>query len=348
MTSVTVDQMREVDRLMVDEMGISLLQMMENAGRSLAEQARRMLGGDIAGRRINMLAGPGGNGGGGMAAARRLSIWGAEVAVVLGQPRDQIRDVPAQQLATLDRMELEIRDPKETGAEEAGTAELVIDALIGYSLRGAPNEPIASLIRQTNAAGTPVLALDIPSGLNADTGEPSDPTIRAAATLTLALPKVGLLGPAARAWTGDLYLADISVPPAVYRRLGLAVGPIFRRQDIVPLGEGAIDALPEDGVARISAVLREAAELHHRVYRIVDGKDPNWASWYADWLIHLSELPSLLGTTPVGRELVSMLVKFDKEYAAQKPEEPWDRYYAEQLVRQFSKLPGASRAQAGQ
>ncbi len=346
MTSVTVDQMREVDRLTVDEMGITLLQMMENAGRSLAEQARRMLGGDASGRRIKVVAGPGGNGGGGLAAARRLSIWGAEVVVVLGQTRDQIHDLPAQQLAILDRMEVDIHGPEKIGADDARSADLVIDALIGYSLRGAPQEPIAALIRQTNASGIPVLALDVPSGLNADTGEPSDPTIRAAATLTLALPKVGLLRPAARAWTGDLYLADISVPPAVYRRLGLDVGPIFRRQDVV-LVEGATDARPEDGIARISGVLREAAELHHRVYRIVDGKDANWASWYADWLIHLSELPKVLGTTPVRAELVSLLVRFDKEYAKRKADVPWDQFYAEQLRRHFS--PASTRGSpAGQ
>jgi NAD(P)H-hydrate epimerase len=346
MTSLTVDQMREVDRLMVDEMGISLLQMMENAGRSLAEQGRRMLGGDVTGRRIKVLAGPGGNGGGGLAAARRLSIWGAEVVVVLGQTRNQIHGVPAQQLATLDRMAVETHGPEKIGGEDAGSAELVIDALIGYSLRGAPRDPIASLIRRTNASGTPVLALDVPSGLNADTGEPSDPTIRAAATLTLALPKGGLLGPAARAWTGDLYIADISVPPAVYRRLGVAVGPIFGRQDIVPLVEAETEGMPEDGVARISAVLREAAELHHRVYRIVDGKDANWASWYADWLIHLSELPNLLGTTPLRAELVSLLVGLDNEYAKGKPDVAWDQFYAEQLARQFS--PSSARgSQAG-
>ena len=346
MTSVTVDQMREVDRLTVAGMGIGLLQMMENAGRSLAEQARRMLGGDASGRQIKVLAGPGGNGGGGLVAARRLSIWGAQVVVVLGQTRDQIHDTPAQQLAILDRMEVDARGPEHISADDVGSAELVIDALIGYSLRGAPQESIAALIRQTNAAGTPVLALDVPSGLNADTGEPSDPTIRAAATLTLALPKVGLLTPAARAWTGDLYLADISVPPAVYRRLGLAVEPIFRRQDIVPLVEGAIDAQPEDGVARISAVLREAAELHHRVYRLVDGKDPNWASWYADWLIRLSELPKVLGTTPVRAELVSLLDRLDKEYAKWKADVPWDQFYAEQLRRHFS--PSTRGSPAGQ
>ena len=235
MTSVTVEQMREVDRLMVEEMGISLLQMMENAGRALAEQARRMLGGEVGGRRIEVLAGPGGNGGGGLAAARRLSIWGAGVFVVLGQTRDEIHGVPAQQLAALDRMQVEIHGPEKISADDGPGADLIIDALIGYSLRGAPQEPMASLIRQANASGTRVLALDIPSGLDADTGQPSDPTIRAAATVTLALPKVGLLSPAAREWTGDLYLADISVPATVYRRLGLAVGPIFGRGDLVPL-----------------------------------------------------------------------------------------------------------------
>jgi NAD(P)H-hydrate epimerase len=235
MTSVTVDQMREVDRLMVEETGISLLQMMENAGRGLAEQARRMLGGDVGGRRIAVLVGPGGNGGGGLAAARRLSIWGAEVRVVLGRTRDAIQGVPAQQLAALDWMQVEIHGPEKLTADGGPAADLIIDALIGYSLRGAPQEPMATLIRQANALGTPVLALDIPSGLDADTGQPSDPTVRAAVTLTLALPKVGLLSAAAREWTGDLYLADISVPATVYRRLGLAVGPIFRRGDLVPL-----------------------------------------------------------------------------------------------------------------
>jgi len=256
MTSVTVDQMREVDRLMVEEMGISLLQMMENAGRALAEQARRTLGGDVGGRRIEILAGPGGNGGGGLAAARRLSIWGAEVFVVLGQTRDAIHGAPAQQLAALDRMQVAIDGPQTIGAHEGPAADLIIDALIGYSLRGAPQEPMATLIRQTNASGTPVLALDIPSGLNADTGQPSDPTIRAAATLTLALPKVGLLRPPARDWTGDIYLADISVPATVYRRLGLAVGPIFRRGDLVPLviaGKAVAEAASTAGSASVAS-----------------------------------------------------------------------------------------------
>lgn len=233
--TVTVDQMREVDRLMVEEMGITLLQMMENAGRALAGQARQMLGGDVQGRRVVVLAGRGGNGGGGLAAARRLSIWGADVSVILGQTPEELQGVPARQLAIVRRISVPLRGPEPASAVEAAlqAADLVLDALIGYSLRGAPREPVASLIRAANASGTRLLALDLPSGLNGDSGEASEPTIRAAATLTLALPKAGLLRPAAREWVGELYVADISVPEAVYRRLGLGVGLIFARTDVV-------------------------------------------------------------------------------------------------------------------
>jgi hypothetical protein len=91
-----------------------------------------------------------------------------------------------------------------------------------------------------------------------------------------------------------------------------------------------------DEVARVSELLHEAGETHHTVYRIVDGADDDWASWYADWLISLSELPQALGSKPVRSELVYMLVALDKEYTASSPDEPWERYYAERLVEHFS------------
>jgi NAD(P)H-hydrate epimerase len=241
--TVSVDQMREVDRLMVEEFQIGLLQMMENAGRSLAEQARRLLGGDARGAQVVVLAGRGGNGGGGLTAGRRLSIWGADVAVILGAPRQEYQGVPLHQLGILDHMGILVQDAQPGDSVEATlrSADIVLDGLIGYSLRGAPREPISSLIRMANASGTPLLALDIPSGMNGDSGEAYDPTIRAVATLTLALPKVGLTRPAAREWIGELYVADISVPDAVYRRIGLDVGPVFSRTDLlsVPLDEDA-------------------------------------------------------------------------------------------------------------
>jgi hypothetical protein len=85
----------------------------------------------------------------------------------------------------------------------------------------------------------------------------------------------------------------------------------------------------------IAELLHEAAETHHRVYRLTDGADDDWASWYADWLIRLSELPSLLGATPVRSELVYMLVRLDKEYTDEKPDERWEDFYAARLTEHF-------------
>jgi hypothetical protein len=91
---------------------------------------------------------------------------------------------------------------------------------------------------------------------------------------------------------------------------------------------------------RIAALLHEAGETHHRVYRIVDGDDPDWASWYAEWLITLSELPEILGDRPVRSELVWLLVSLDKEYTKAGPDQPWPQWYAERVLAHF----GASRS----
>ena len=80
----------------------------------------------------------------------------------------------------------------------------------------------------------------------------------------------------------------------------------------------------DDREKAVRDLLHEAAELHHKVWRIVDGDDPDWASWYADWLINLSELPTLLGKKPVRSELVYQLVMLGKEYSEKSPEEPWE------------------------
>jgi len=88
-------------------------------------------------------------------------------------------------------------------------------------------------------------------------------------------------------------------------------------------------------VERISVLLHEAGETHHRVFRIVDGADDDWASWYSQWLIALSELPDLLGAKPVRSELTFLLVSLDKQYTAEQPAEPWESYYARQILRHF-------------
>src|SRR4051794_22699335 len=97
----------------------------------------------------------------------------------------------------------------------------------------------------------------------------------------------------------------------------------------------ADSARMDDPATKVADLLHEAGETHHTVYRITDGDDPDWASWYADWLIRLSELPQILGTTPVRSELVWMLVQLDKDYPSAAADTPWPRWYAERLVEHF-------------
>jgi len=91
-------------------------------------------------------------------------------------------------------------------------------------------------------------------------------------------------------------------------------------------------------IDKVSSLLHEAAETHHIVYRIVDGDDPDWASWYADWLVELSELPDLLEVKPVRSELVYMLVRLDKKYTIEGPDEKWEDYYARGLLEHFRRV----------
>lgn len=234
--SLTTNQMREVDRLMFETYGIALLQMMEHAGRHLAHLARhRFLDGDPQGRTVSVLAGTGGNGGGGLVAARRLHAWGATVHVILTKPPATYDGVPAHQLASLQAMDVPIHTLQDTA--RLAEADVLIDALIGYSLSGAARGPAADLICAANAQAAPVLSLDVPSGLDATTGTVHDPTVGAAATLTLALPKIGLHARAARSVAGERYLADIGVPPQLYAApsLKLDVPPRFAPADLLHL-----------------------------------------------------------------------------------------------------------------
>ena len=233
---LTTVQMIEVDRAMIEDFRIELIQMMENAGRNLAHLARtRFLGGDPRAKRVIALAGGGGNGGGALVAARRLHNWGAEVTVGLAQSASAMTSVPAHQLDILERMGVPIVAPRSVAS--LAPADVVLDGLIGYSLKGAPQDAAADLIRWANSQSAPVLALDVPSGIDATTGTVFDPAIRATATMTLALPKEGLDGPAMESHVGELYLADISVPPRLYARppLNIHIDPLFACEEVIRL-----------------------------------------------------------------------------------------------------------------
>ena len=220
--------MIEVDRLMIESYGILLIQMMENAGRGLAEMAKRMMDGVMTGRRVIVLCGTGNNGGGGMVAARHLSNRGANVRIRLVGSQERLKEVSEHQWKILDKM----------GVQEAQTSDLegtdlVVDALIGYGLAGKIRGKTAEWVGIVNQSGRPVLSLDAPTGLDATLGAPGEVCIQADTTLTLALPKTSLMGEKVRPYVGDLYLADIGVPPGLYERLGLSVGSLFEKDTII-------------------------------------------------------------------------------------------------------------------
>lgn len=231
--ALTTRQMQEVDRLMIEEYHIELIQMMENAGRNLARLAKHLLDEDIEDRPIVVLAGRGNNGGGGLVAARHLLNWGAWVQIVPSYPFDDYRGVPKHQLEILQRMGAPLAWAED--GWELPPSDLIIDAVIGYGLRGDPRGNARNLILLANSSNAPILSLDTPSGVDTAGGQVFSPQMRAAATMTLALPKTGLLQPHALAACGDLYLADISVPPELYAHLDLEVPPLFARDTLLPL-----------------------------------------------------------------------------------------------------------------
>ena len=230
---VSRDQMIEVDRAMTEEYGIQIIQMMENAGRHLATIARyRFLDNDPTGKKVTVLVGSGRNGGGGLVCARWLYNWGCDVRIFSAKPTEDFTRVTADQLAILQHMGLSICYSDETNLLHG--ADLIIDSLAGYNLSGPPRDQMADLILWANEHGAPILSLDVPSGLDTTTGELLQPTIRADATLTLALPKCGLIKENALNHTGDLYLADIGVPPALYKEfIGIKIGALFAKNDIL-------------------------------------------------------------------------------------------------------------------
>ena len=226
--AITRDQMIEVDRLMIETYGILLIQMMENAGRGLAEMAGRMMDGVVHGRRMVVLCGAGNNGGGGMVAARHLSNRGVDIRIRLFGDMARLKEVPAHQWRILDKMGVQ-----EAQLSDLEGTDLVVDAIVGYDLTGEIRGKVAEWIGMVNQSGRPVLSLDAPTGLDSTFGKPGRVCIRADVTLTLALPKTGLISGDVRPYVGDLYLADIGVPPSLYNRLGLSVGSLFEKDAII-------------------------------------------------------------------------------------------------------------------
>lgn len=208
--SVTAEEMREVDRIAVDEVGIQLLQMLENASRTLAEHVHALGDGSVF-----VIAGNGGNGGGGLACARHLVNHDASVELVLERTPQDLTGAAAEQYRVLDEMDVPTRIGPDA-FDRAGNGDVVVDALVGYGLDGDVREPTRSLVASINRRRETVISLDVPSGIDATSGRTRGAAVTPDRIVTLALPKTGLVD-----FADSLFLADIGVPKTVYDRLDI-------------------------------------------------------------------------------------------------------------------------------
>lgn len=237
--AVTGAQMREIQRVAQEDYGLDIVQLTENAGRATAQLALAMLGGRGRGQRVVVLAGGGNKGAAGLAAVRNLVNWGVKVEPILGGVEEDASFNARRQLNVLRQCSLLDPGDSETSEitleEHLQDADLVIDALIGYGLEGPPLGMAAAVTELALASRKPILALDVPTGVNATTGEISQPAIRAVTTLLLDLPKLGVLEPAARSHVGELFLADLGIPLHIHERVGIPATGIFSEGPIVRL-----------------------------------------------------------------------------------------------------------------
>jgi len=211
------DVVRAVDAWAINDLGVAGVVLMENAGRSCAELIMEKLSGG-AGRKVCIFCGTGNNGGDGYVIARHLLNSGFEVIVAICGDYEKVRGDARINLEILERLGQAIEgvDPKGKGAGErvkglAEGADMVVDGLFGTGLAGELRGGYGELIENMNNLDCPILAVDIPSGLDCDTGEPLGAAIRADYTVTFVAAKQGFANRGAAAYTGEVYIASIGV-----------------------------------------------------------------------------------------------------------------------------------------
>lgn len=222
---ITPQAMRLVDRLAQERYGIASLILMENAGSSTAEEARRLLG--KTGGRAVCVSGSGNNGGDGFVAARQLINYGIEVAVFLvGKTPGELKGDAFVNCGILDRMGVDVAPVDVSGRrfgyfrKRLASCGLIIDGIFGTGFRGGVDDPFAAVIRAMNNSGKRILSIDIPSGLDALTGRASGPCVKADVTVTFGLAKTGFVKNDGPKYTGRIVVADISLPRALLVRYG--------------------------------------------------------------------------------------------------------------------------------
>jgi len=202
-----------MDRIAMEELHIPGIVLMENAARGIAQVALRRLQGRSG--PVSVVCGPGNNGGDGLAAARHLANAGADVQIHLVVPTEAYRagSDPAIHLAVVRAMGLAVRDDLELGG-----AGLILDGIFGTGLTRGVRPPFGSAIDAINGAGSPVLAIDLPSGLDANTGAILGAAVRADVTATMGARKVGFTLGEGPAHVGEVEVIDLGIPPTVIER----------------------------------------------------------------------------------------------------------------------------------
>lgn len=223
MRVLTAAQMREADRMAIDDLGIPSLVLMENAGRQVAAAIEALFP-DLSGRRVAVLAGRGNNGGDGFVIARTLLERVVDVPVFLVGAVADVRGDARHNLEVLGRLGasvVEIADEHawELHFSEISTCDLIVDAMFGTGLRQVLDGMYPTIVGDLNGSGIPVVSVDVPSGLLADTHEVLGEAVRAAATVTLASPKICHILPPAQRVCGELVIADIGIPEAIIERV---------------------------------------------------------------------------------------------------------------------------------
>jgi NAD(P)H-hydrate epimerase len=213
------DEVRSIDERAARELSLSTLVLMENAGRGAAALLRDRGPGASGPGRVLIACGPGNNGGDGGVVARHLDAWGVDVHVVWFARPDQLRGDAAAQHTILDRAGIEQascteQDPGGLDRFRALISEVdwVVDGLLGTGLTRPVEGLLHAAIAAMNDSGKPILALDLPSGLDADTGQPLGLAVRARATATFVAPKRGFSSPGAGEFTGEVVVVEIGVP----------------------------------------------------------------------------------------------------------------------------------------
>ncbi len=216
MKVVTSQQMREIDRKAIEENNLSGLILMENAGLRIFQNLKNIYP-DLRLKKSVIFAGSGNNGGDGFVVARHLYNYGVKAKVFLLAPFNKIKGEAGENLNTINKMGVELIEAETTKLEEIQrtiqNSDLIIDAILGTGLQGKVTGLKAKIIDLINIANKEVVAIDIPSGLDADTGKIEGPCIKAAHTITLALPKIGLLIFPGASYAGKITIEDIGIPP---------------------------------------------------------------------------------------------------------------------------------------